>query len=250
MTEYELFANDEFEIVSKSQELFITEYDINSYANWFYDQESELLRLYNQDGSELFFKYIPVGSYSLKSNTWMWSWNNDGSIEKHKNTTLKAKELGLEHDFKYLKKGLFEYSQDECWKLTAISKNLIGGIGVYCTKSNDFFKYVILKEPVVDLGSKEIRKMKQMTVECGQHGYRRPAFVCQHLNVETPKGFEESFESTRGMDLDDDDDFAAWCNKCESHRIMHRGWNEESEKFAQIKLICEECYFELKECNK
>ena len=28
------------------------------------------------------------------------------------------------------------------------------------------------------------------------------------------------------------------------------GWNEESEKFAKIQLVCEECYFEMKELNK
>ena len=92
--------------------------------------------------------------------------------------------------------------------------------------------------------------MKQMTVDCGIHGFRRPAFICQHLNREEKKGFEESFASHKGMDLDDEDDFAAWCDECEQVRVDKDGWNEESEKFAKIKLVCEDCYFELKECNE
>ena len=31
------------------------------------------------------------------------------------------------------------------------------------------------------------------TVDCESHGFRRPAYVCQHLNLKNNKGFEESF---------------------------------------------------------
>lgn len=236
--------------MSKAQEEFLTKFDINSFSKWFYDQESELLRLYNETEDEIFFKYIPVGSYSLKSNTWMWSWNNEGSIEKNKTATLKVKEFGIENDYSFLIDGLFECDKDNCWDFTAISKSLLGGLGVYCMSSDDFFKFVILIDEYTDINSPEIRKLKQRKVDCGKHGYRRAAFVCQHLNLYESKGFEEAFESEKGMDLDDEDDFAAWCNECENHRIKYGGWDEESEKFAKIKLVCEECYFELKEFNK
>ena len=39
----------------------------------------------------------------------------------------------------------------------------------------------------------------------------------------------------------------SWCEKCDSKRIGHGGeWNEESEAFAQIKLLCNSCYEEKK----
>ena len=250
MVEYQEFANNEYEKMSKAQDEFLSKFDVNSFSKWFYNQESELLRLYDEGGDEMYFKYIPVGSYSLKSNTWMWSWNNEGSIENNKTATLKVKELGVKNDFRYLTKGLFKCDKENCWDFTAISKSLLGGLGVYCMSSNDILKYVILSYEYIDFNSPEVRKLKQRKVECGKHGYRRAAFVCQHLNLVEPKGFEEAFESVKGMDLDDDNDFAAWCKECEGYRIKHDGWDEESEKFANIKLVCEECYFELKEFNK
>ena len=250
MKEYEEFANKEVEIFSELQDAFLLNYDTNSYSNWFYDQESELLRLYNEDDSEIFFKYIPVGSYSLISNTWMWSWENKGSIEEHKNETLKVKKLGEQYGFENLTNGLFECEKGECLKFIAISKKLIGGIGFYCANSKDLLKYILIKEVYKKAESDEIRKLKQKTVDCGIHGHRRPAFICKHLDLEKPKGFEEAFETVKGMNLEEDDDFAAWCKECEEYRVNNNGWNEESEKFAEIKLVCEECYFELKEFNK
>ncbi|MFT6334790.1 MAG: hypothetical protein ACI86M_001443 [Saprospiraceae bacterium] len=250
MKKYAEFSKTEFEILCKTQDEFTKEFSTDLFPNWFYDQESELLRLYNENGEEIFFKYIPVGTYSLNSNSWMWSWNNEGSIEKSKNETLKVKNIGEKNGFDFLIKGLLDCDVNDCWSLTAISKKVIGGLGVYCIKSKDLLKYMILNELYEDTTSKAISKMKQMTVDCGIHGFRRSAFICQHLNREEKKGFEESFDSHKGMDLDDEDDFAAWCDECEQVRVDKDGWNEESEKFAKIKLVCEDCYFELKECNK
>lgn len=69
------------------------------------------------------------------------------------------------------------------------------------------------------------------------------------MNLESPKGFHEAFETQKGMDLDDEEDFQAWCDDCEKIRIKYDGWNENSETFAKIKLICENCYFDLKNFN-
>jgi hypothetical protein len=45
------------------------------------------------------------------------------------------------------------------------------------------------------------------------------------------------------------DDFGAWCSQCEIERQKEDGWNDTSEAFANIKVVCEDCYFEMKELN-
>lgn len=87
------------------------------------------------------------------------------------------------------------------------------------------------------------------TISCEQHGAKRIAFVCQHLIKSDNNGFEEAFPTFKGMELGDDDDFQAWCDKCEIERLRTNGWNDESTKFANIKLVCEDCYFKIKEKN-
>ncbi len=51
------------------------------------------------------------------------------------------------------------------------------------------------------------------------------------------------------MELDEEDDFQAWFSECEKERLRTNGWNDESMEFANIKLICERCYFEIKDIN-
>jgi len=51
------------------------------------------------------------------------------------------------------------------------------------------------------------------------------------------------------MELSDEDDFQAWCNECEVVRVAEDGWNDNAMEFAKIKLVCEGCYFKMKELN-
>lgn len=91
--------------------------------------------------------------------------------------------------------------------------------------------------------------MSAKLVECYSHGKSKPAFVCRHLLEEKNVGWNEpEFYS-----INKDDDFAgcinAWCNKCEVFAIQGGGWNDETEAFADIKLICENCALKFKEAN-
>lgn len=70
------------------------------------------------------------------------------------------------------------------------------------------------------------------------------------MNTESKTGFEEAFKTYRGMELDKENDFQAWCSECEKERIKADGWNDKSMEFAKIKLVCERCYFDIKEINE
>lgn len=77
-------------------------------------------------------------------------------------------------------------------------------------------------------------------VECGRHGARRAAFVCRHVAGGSGLGFHEG----------DGPDLCAWCEECERVRLEHGGWDEESEKVAEIMLICEACFEEARRRNR
>jgi hypothetical protein len=74
-------------------------------------------------------------------------------------------------------------------------------------------------------------------IQCGTHGECSQAFVCFHLLGETAGlGFnsEEPDEETPFPD--------AWCDNCEIIREANDGWDEESEKLADIRMLCSGCY--------
>ena len=41
----------------------------------------------------------------------------------------------------------------------------------------------------------------------------------------------------------------AWCDKCNEIYLKEGEWNDQSEKFAQVTMICSHCYDESMERN-
>lgn len=91
--------------------------------------------------------------------------------------------------------------------------------------------------------------MSEKFVECYSHGNSEPAFICHHFLEEEKVGWNEPEEYS----YEEDDEFAgclnAWCDKCEVVANEGGGWNEETEAFADIQLVCKNCALKFKEAN-
>jgi hypothetical protein len=82
------------------------------------------------------------------------------------------------------------------------------------------------------------------TVQCDRHGDGRKAYTCDHLLHGDHQGFfTDSDEAPTNPHPD------AWCSTCEQIRLVHGGWNEASEALIEVKLVCGDCYEEIKERN-
>lgn len=244
--DYDEFAQQCVEELKQLQDKFSRDYDIPSYKNWFYNQATGLLT-FSTGSKELNFRFFNVGSFSEKSNTWKWSWSNEHVLDNVKIHAEQIKDFGRKHSFPNLTNGFFESSEIDAWEFAAIATQLCNGLGVYRPVSDNQLKIFLVVTEYVD--NETARKIKEKFVKCEEHEYRRRAFVCRHLNKRDKVGFEESFETTENMELGEDDDFMAWCNECEIVRQREDGWNDVSLQFADIRLFCEKCYFEMKEVN-
>lgn len=188
---YKKFSQKAIDRLQVKQGLFVERYESDNYNNWFYNQSSGILRLYS-DNKEVYFKYIPVGSFSRNTNTWLWSWANENSVEPRKLKTLKIKEFGEEKKYKNLTNDYFEGDKFTGWELTAIAFEILKGIGTYRVVSEHLEIYFLLTDQISKEKAEEIEKE---LIECDVHGKIRKAFVCQHLNTEYKTGFEEAFET-------------------------------------------------------
>lgn len=244
--DYSEYVTESFEKLQENQEELYKKYDLNSYANWFYDQASGLLTFSDED-NELNFRYYEVGTYSKVTKTWKWSWDNEYTLKKVKEKLEMVKEFGQKNNFKKLTQGLFDSDEDEGWDFTSISSNLLNGIGAYRPQTERHFIFMVLYE-VID--NETAKDEKEKFVDCENHERRRKAFICQHLEKGSKNGFEESFETYEDMEYEyEDDDFQAWCNDCEKIRIKENGFTDKVMESVKLKLVCEKCYFEIKETN-
>lgn len=84
-------------------------------------------------------------------------------------------------------------------------------------------------------------------VQCAQHGSRNATFVCQHLAARDGSGAGFYWAE------DDEEPDApwpdAWCEACEEVRSAEGEWNDRSEAFANIRLLCDACYEQARERN-
>jgi hypothetical protein len=87
---------------------------------------------------------------------------------------------------------------------------------------------------------------KYKTVHCQRHGDRREAFVCDHLLRGEHQGFFAAEEP--GNPHPD-----AWCSECERIRLAYAladgEWNERSEALLKVRLVCGDCYEEIRARN-
>ncbi len=243
---YDKFKKNCFEKLNLKQEIFYKKYNINSYPKWFYDQPAGILTFSNGE-DELNFRYYQVGTFSKTTNTWLWSWDKEDTPKKMKNKLEEVKEFGIKHGFDELTKAYFESSKNIGWEFSSIACELLNGLAAYRPETENLFIFMIIYEV---LDNEKANEEKNKFVDCEKHERARRAFVCEHLISNSEIGFVESFETFEDMEFkSDDDDIEAWCDKCESIRLEHNGWNDESIKLIKIKLICEKCYFEIKSMN-
>lgn len=245
---YEKFLKKAQDTLIVKQEQFINQFDINSYSDWYYDQPSGVFTL-SKNGEELFFKYQSIGSYSESSGTWQWAWANNYTYPDVKSDSFKIKEYGIKRKFKKLTTTLWDADEITGWEMLSFADHILKPIGVYRVVSDGLFSFFIFTELLTKQEAEHLKENSIEYISCNTHGFRRAAYVCNHLLSFEKTGFHESFETHEGMYLEKGDDLQAWCDKCERIRIKYDGWNEASEEHISIKLICEDCYFNIKKIN-
>ena len=79
-----------------------------------------------------------------------------------------------------------------------------------------------------------------MMINCGPHGERVSAVVCQHLMQAEPApvGFVEN--------SDDPNDLQAWCHLCEDTFQREGDMTDAFRKFNGMAIVCVVCYSEAK----
>ena len=227
------------------QDEFMKLYDINSYEEWFYDHDIGAFHFKSHNGKNLYFKYVDVGSFSTNTSTWKWSWGNETTPASVSKSLEKVKAFGQANHYEPLTRGLIDGDEYTGWEMTAIAVKMLNAFGAYRVPSDHLFIYFIFTNA---LTSDEYEALKDKVLACDTHGNRKTAFICQHLTKSSFLGFHEAFETD--PEIEPENDYQAWCDACEKERLKEGEWNDTSMAFADIKIVCDLCYFEIKKRNQ
>lgn len=161
---FEELSNKSYEYLNEQQAICEDKYLLGKHERWFYDQETGLIIFYNEDKIILRIKFEAVGSISLISNTWLWSWANNTVLENTKQDILKVKEYGEKNDFEKLYQEKWNADEYDGWEMCAIAAYLLKAKGAYRvpSKEENIFSFKLFKkiEVVNESALEEMKKAK------------------------------------------------------------------------------------------
>jgi hypothetical protein len=72
-----------------------------------------------------------IGSYSLRTKTWLWAWANDSNTDAARAKAARLKELFNLTGMRVFIDAHFDCDECRAWELAAASVENLGGIGCY-----------------------------------------------------------------------------------------------------------------------
>jgi len=100
-------------------------------SNFQLDDDSATIYFENSTGIVASAHFDVVGSWSGKSNTWLWSWAN-GTVPDHLTRELwVVRDYGDRHGVERLAEPSWTACEADGWQMAAIAAHLLRGMGVY-----------------------------------------------------------------------------------------------------------------------
>src|SRR5690242_10456896 len=133
---FDQYRDECTEKISALQEEFIKLYDLNSYERWAFENDFGVFRFESDNGKELYFHYSLVGSFSNKTSTWKWSWDNPHIKASECKQVGKVKAFGEQNNFSELTTGLVDGDEFIGHEMMAIAAVILNAIGVFNFKED------------------------------------------------------------------------------------------------------------------
>jgi len=119
---------------------------LGTFDRWDLDQETGMLVFSNPDGTTVTTKAQIVGTFSMRDNSWLWSWDNPSILAPLQGDALKAKAYGEQHKIERLTQRKWTGTEEDAWAMTALAAKLSGSEGIYRGSSGVSYTYITFKD--------------------------------------------------------------------------------------------------------
>jgi len=121
-------------------------YGFGKYDRWDMNQGDGKL-IFSENGEpKVICDIMMLGSYSIDSKTWRWSWANDTVVPELKNNFEKVKEYGKQNSYDDLIDDEFGTDEAGAWEMSAIATKILGGKGIYRAPCDNIYIFMMIKE--------------------------------------------------------------------------------------------------------
>lgn len=141
------FVMNCMEELQVKQDRLEREHSISQYKRWDWDQRSAELVFSNGGVPGVIATTEFVGSVSMESGTWLWSWANPYVHESVRSRIEAVYELGESKDFPYLTVPEWPAETVDGWEMAAVAAHVLDALGVYRGPDGDrCFAYLLLTQ--------------------------------------------------------------------------------------------------------
>ena len=137
--EFGVFLEDANRELHEKQEALKTTYGFGTYSRWWFEQENERLQFFDkEDKLCMEADIVDIGSFSPKSNTWLWAWANVSVLPALRAKAEKLKDLEEITSYELFgNANTFEVDEPMAWEFTALAVKHLQAKGCYRAPSSD-----------------------------------------------------------------------------------------------------------------
>ena len=106
-------------------------FSLGSYQRYDWNQETGELVFSNDGVPAVIADFDFIGSYSSKSNTWLWAWANFHLLEALRSAVEAVRDHGEKHDYPWLTTAKWSAEGVNAWEMAAIAAHILNAEGVY-----------------------------------------------------------------------------------------------------------------------
>lgn len=142
---YSYFKNAKDELYEKHY-TFKQENNVSILEHSKYIQNSNVIEFYSDDGKNIHCSFIPVGTLTKTTGSWLWAWNNRIYSRRITEPYLIIRKFGMKHGIEKLQRCYWEGNQEDAVFMTAVMCKLVDGIGMYVKINKLVNLYLVLTD--------------------------------------------------------------------------------------------------------
>jgi hypothetical protein len=147
------------ELITKNERLW-HRLSPTSYKRWDWNQDTAELVFSNDGVAGVIARISFVGSFSTKSETWLWAWANFSLVEAVREPAIGVREYGEKNGFLPLTIPKWSATQEDGWHMAAVAARILGGEGAYRTPSDNGFTFMVLHDVRSSSSGRGVKQLK------------------------------------------------------------------------------------------
>jgi hypothetical protein len=140
---FRAFSKKAYEYLNTQQERAKSEFNLGAYERYDWDQESRRLIWSDNGVAKVIADIQFVGSISLRSDTWLWSWANPTIIKSMSEEMADVRHYGEMHGIQPLIEAKWPADEVDGWEMTAIAAYILQSKGAYRSPDTNGFTFMV-----------------------------------------------------------------------------------------------------------